>query len=396
MDPNKNPFAPGAGYAPPELAGRADILDRAKLTLTRIKDGRSSKGLLLVGLRGVGKTVLLNRVDDLAQKAGYTTVMIESVDQKRLEAMLIPALRSLLFKLDRMEGISESVKLGLRVLQGFMSRVKLKYGEVELSLGVPAEVGVADSGDLEADLPELIMATAQAAASRKCAVALVVDEMQYLHEKELSALIMAMHKIAQKQMPLTLIGAGLPPLLGKMGNSKSYAERLFDYPRVGALDRKAVEQAVQAPIEKSKAFIDRQAIEHIFRVTQGYPYFVQEWGHHAWNCAKGSNVDLKAAQHADTAARKSLDEGFFSVRFDRLTPGEKNYLRAMAYFGADAVKAGKVATALGQTVQSAAATKTALVKKGMVYSPSYGDAAFTVPLFDQFMRRRIPDWSPRS
>lgn len=395
MDPNRNPFAPGAGYPPPELAGRADILSRTDLTLSRIMDGRSAKSFILTGLRGVGKTVLLSEAQKRAEAKKYQTVMIESVDEKRLENMLIPALRSLLFKLDRMEGISEQVKLGMRVLQSFMSRIKLKYGELELNLDVAPETGVADSGDLETDLPELIMSVASAAQSRGVAAVLIIDEMQYLHERELSALIMSMHKISQRQMPVTLIGAGLPPLLGKMGNSKSYAERLFDFPHVGPLDRKGVEQAVQTPVEEEGAFIERQAIDHIYKTTQGYPYFVQEWGHHAWNCAKGRNIDLKSAQHADSAARKILDDGFFSVRFDRLTPGEKNYLRAMAYIGGASIKSGKIAQTLGQSAQSANSLRTSLVKKGMVYSPTYGDTAFTVPLFDSFMRRRIPDWTPK-
>ena len=238
MDPNTNPFAPGAGYPPPELAGRSDILERSSLSLNRTLANRSSKSQLLVGLRGVGKTVLLTRIEKDAEELGYLTVMIECVDDKRLEAMIVPALRSLLIKLDRMEGLSEKAKYALRVLQGFVSKVKMKYQGMEFSLDVQPETGVADSGDLETDLPELMVVVASAAASRKMAVALIMDEMQYLHETELSALIMSIHKIAQKQLPMTLVGAGLPQLIGKMGNSKSYAERLFDYPRVREVGQK--------------------------------------------------------------------------------------------------------------------------------------------------------------
>jgi Cdc6-like AAA superfamily ATPase len=224
MDPRKNPFAPGAGYSPPELAGRSEILERAEVALGRLKDNKPTKGLLLVGLRGVGKTVVLNHIQDAADADGVLTVMIECVDEKRLENMLIPPLRSLLFKLDRMEGISDQVKKGLRVLKGFMSRVKLKYGDIEMSLDVAAEEGVADSGDLEADLPELLTSLGQAAVSRNVAIALIFDEMQYLGKRELGAVIMAMHKVSQKRLPVSMFGAGLPPLLGHMGNSKSYAE----------------------------------------------------------------------------------------------------------------------------------------------------------------------------
>lgn len=395
LDPLRNPFAPGAGYPPPELAGRGNLIQRAELTLARIKEGRPSKGLLLVGLRGVGKTVLLNRIDRAADTFGYQSVMVECVDEKRLEALLIPALRSILFKLDRMEGLNEKVKLGIRVLQGFLSKVKLKYQDIEFSLDVAPETGVADSGDLETDLPELIKAIGVAAQSRGVPVALLFDEMQYLDRKELSALIMAMHKVAQNQLPITLFGAGLPPLIGRMGNSKSYAERLFDYPRVEPLDRKAVQEAIELPAEKEKAFVERRAIDHISNITQGYPYFVQQWAYDAWNCARGKSIDLRAAQNADSASRKNLDEGFFSVRFDRLTQGEKNYLRAMAYFSSPIVKTNKVAAALGLSAQSANSVRSSLLSKGMVYSPSLGDVAFTVPMFDQYMRRKIQDWTPK-
>jgi type II secretory pathway predicted ATPase ExeA len=395
MDPKLNPFAPGAGYAPPELAGRAGLLERAEITIARIKASRPAKGLLLVGLRGVGKTVLLNRIQDAAEAEQYQSVMIECVDQKRLEHLLVPALRSMLLKLDRMEGFNENVKRSIRVLQGFISKIKLKYADIELSLDVAPEDGIADSGDLETDLPELFVAVGQAALARKSALALIFDEMQYLDKRELGALIMAMHKVAQKQMPIALFGAGLPPLLGHMGNSKSYAERLFDYPKIDPLDRKGVQSAIEGPVEKAKAYIDRQAIDHIANITQGYPYFVQQWAHDAWNCAKGKNIDLRAAQHADSAARKNLDEGFFSVRFDRLTAGEKSYLRAMAYFGAESIKTSKVASALGLTAQSANSVRSSLVSKGMIYSPTYGDVAFTVPMFDQYMRRKIKDFTAK-
>lgn len=395
MDPKRNPFAPGAGYTPPELAGRKDILDRFDILLSRLKSGKPFKGLLLVGLRGVGKTVLLNKFYDQAAGLGLEAFSIECIDKKRLDQMLVPYLRSSLFRLDKREGLNETVRKAFRVLHSFASKISVKYGEFEFDLAGPKEEGVADSGDLETDLPELVMAVAEAAKSKNTAVLIILDEMQYLAAPELSALIMAVHKAAQRQMPVALVGAGLPPLLGKMGNSKSYAERLFDYPRVGPLDREGVVQAVQMPVEASKAFVERRAVDHIFNVTKGYPYFVQEWGHHAWNCAKGSNIELRAAQNADSAARKSLDESFFSVRFDRLTPGEKEYLRSMAYFGGESVKSSKIAEALGQSPQSANTLRSSLIKKGMIYSPSYGDAAFTVPLFDQFMRRKIPDWSPK-
>lgn len=396
MDPAKNPFAPNAGREPPELAGRTDVLDRIDLALRRTKDGRSAKNLVLVGLRGVGKTVLLNRAEAASEGHGYRCVVVECVDAKRLDMQLLPKLRKLLLQLDKVAGTREKVKSALRTFQSFLSVIKIKHGDLELSISAAKEPGVADTGDIENDLPDLIEAVADAAADCQSAVCLIFDEMQYLEKSELSALIMAMHRCSQKKLPAILIGAGLPPLLGHMGNSKSYAERLFDFPSIGPLDRKGVEQAVQIPIEAAKAFIERRAIDHIYTATQGYPFFVQQWAYEAWNCAIGMNVELRYAQNADTEARKRLDESFFSVRFNRVSLAEKEYLRAIAFFPTDVVRSSKVAEVLGKSPQSANGLRASLTKKGMIYSPSLGDVSFTVPMFGGFMRRVVPNWAPKN
>ena len=250
MDPVRNPFVPGAGTPPPALAGREDVLSKAAVTLARIRQGRSSKSFLLIGLRGVGKTVLLNRIQEMAERDGYKAVLIEAHENKYLAALLVPHLRQVLFALDRFENISEHVKRGFRVLKSFAGAIKVKMGEVEVGLDVDPERGSADSGDLEADLPDLLLAVAQAAGSRQTAVAIIIDEMQYLDEDELSALIMAVHRVAQKQLPLVLIGAGLPQLVGLTGKSKSYAERLFDFPVVGALKKVDAQNALQEPVKR--------------------------------------------------------------------------------------------------------------------------------------------------
>lgn len=390
MDPVRNPFVPGAGSPPPALAGRADILERARITLARVAQGRSAKSLMLVGLRGVGKTVLLNRVHEMAEADGYQTLMIETPETKRLASLLVPPLRSLLFRLDRMENISEQVKRAMRVLKSFAGAVSVKYGEVEIGLDIDPEQGTADSGDIESDLAELFVAVADAAKSRGTAVAIIIDELQYLTEDELSAVIMALHRVSQKQLPLVLIGAGLPQLVGLAGRSKSYAERLFDYPVVGALSRLDAIKALAAPVDREGASFDDEALETIIELTEGYPYFLQEWGYHAWNLADTSPITSQTVENATREAIANLDQSFFRVRFDRLTPREKAYLRAMAELGPGPHRSGDIAETMGVGVASVAPLRGGLIKKGMIYSPTHGDTAFTVPLFDQFMRRIMP------
>jgi hypothetical protein len=394
MDPVRNPFAPGAGTPPPELAGRGDIIGRAETTFARVRESRSSKSFLFVGLRGVGKTVLLNKMYEIAQAQSYKAVFVEATEDKTLPALLYPYLRQLLLNLDRMEQLNEHVKRGLRVLRSFANSVKVKYEGIEVGLDIDPETGTADSGDLEADLPELMLAVAEAAASRKIPAALIVDEMQYLSEIELSALITAIHRINQKQLPLILVGAGLPQLVGLTGKAKSYAERLFDFPRVGALATLDAQNALQGPARREGCEFTNDALEEILRVTEGYPYFLQEWGYHAWNMAVSSPIEIGTVQSGHQAVTERLDESFFRVRFDRLTPSEKDYLRAMAELPGPR-RSGDIAALLGVQGTSVAPRRSGLIKKGMIYSPAHGDTEFTVPMFDQFMKRIMPNWKKR-
>jgi hypothetical protein len=392
MDPLQNPFSPGAGSPPPELAGRQHILDRARLALARIKNGRSEKSFLLVGLRGVGKTVLLNEIHKLAEAEGYRSIFVEAHENKSLAALLLPSLRQLLYTLDRMENISKKVKRSLRVLRSFFNGTKIRVQDIEFSLDVDPEIGTADSGDLEFDLPVLLQTVAEAAADRKTAVALIIDELQYLTEKELSALIMAMHKIAQNQLPLVLIGAGLPQLVALSGRSKSYAERLFDFPRIGPLQQRDAVDALQEPVKEQGIEFTEAALQEIIAKTKCYPYFVQEWGYQAWNMARTTPIDKNDIDKATTASITRLDESFFRVRFDRLTPREKEYLRALADLDKGFHRSGDIAEKLSVKVQSIAPIRNSLIKKGMIYSPMHGDTEFTVPLFDEFMKRVMPDF----
>ncbi|KWD73794.1 AAA family ATPase [Burkholderia ubonensis] len=344
----------------------------------------------MVGLRGVGKTVLLNRIFNMAEADGYRAVYLEAHENKSLPALLVPELRKVLFALDAMSGLSEKVKRGLRVLRSFVGGVKVKVNEVEFGLDVDPEKGAADSGDLEADLPELFVALGEAAADRKIGVAIILDELQYLTSEELSALIMAMHRIAQKQLPVVLIGAGLPQLVGLAGKSKSYAERLFDYPELGPLSHQDAAEALQGPVQKEGVQFTAAAIDEIIRVTKGYAYFLQEWGYQAWNIAHASPIDVDVVQEATRQSIARLDSSFFRVRLDRTTPREKTYMRMLAELGPGRQRSGDIAERMGVDVKTVAPLRSGLIKKGMIYSPSHGDTEFTVPLFDEFMKRTIP------
>ncbi len=388
MDARINPFAPGAGSQPPELAGRDSILNGASIALDRIRNRRFAKSVILVGLRGVGKTVLLNRIWQAAMDAGFKAVLIESHEGKRIPELLIPPLRQILFSLDVAQNANDKVKRGFRVLSSFIKGLKVKVSDFEVS--VEPELGSADSGDLEADLGELFVAIGEAAADKGTAVAICVDELQYLDERELSALIMAIHRINQRNLPLTLIGAGLPQIVGLTGRSKSYAERLFDFPQVGPLNRMDSASALQTPVRLQKVDFTEAAVEEIVRETQGYPYFLQQWGHEAWNIAISSPITEENIHEASRLAIANLDQSFFRVRFDRLTPREKEYMRALAGLGDGNQRSGDIASALGVRPQSIAPIRSSIIKKGMIYSPAYGDTAFTVPLFGAFLIRNMP------
>lgn len=390
MDKIKNPFSPGAGSPPPELAGREVILEQARVLLGRVRVRRPEKSLLLTGLRGVGKTVLLNEVDRMAQSAGYRTILVEAHEGKSLAVLLAPHLRRLLFDLDRIAGAGDKARRGIAVLKSFVSAIKITVGDIDIGLDIEPEPGAADSGDLEVDLPSLFMAVGEAAEERGAAVAILIDEIQYFSATELSALIMAMHKMQQRQLPLVLIAAGLPILPGLAGESKSYAERLFSFPDIGALPEPDAIRALRDPITEAGEAIDPDALHEIYRLTRGYPYFLQEWGYQAWNQAVASPISLRIVQETSDLVSRRLDENFFRVRFDRLTPREKKYLRAMAELGVGPYRTGDVADKLGVKINTLGPLRASLIKKGMVYSPSHGDMAFTVPLFDEFMRRAMP------
>lgn len=391
MDPRTNPYAPGAGTIPPELSGREEIIEKADIAIDRCRNGLSSRGLLMVGLRGVGKTVLLNHIAKEAEAKGVAVVSVETPERRSLPALLIPALRSALIKLDARSSVKKFTERTLRVLGSFLSVMKLKYEDIEFSLDLGQEPGVADSGDLEHDLTALFLEVGQLAKDKQTAVVLFIDGIQYIDEDQFAALIMALHKCTQNQLPILLMGAGLPQLVGQVGRAKYYAERLFEYPDIGPLTNAASRSAIENPARKLKVIYTKEALDEILKQTQGYPYFLQEWGKHSWNFAPHSPITIENVQTATNLAIIELDASFFRVRFDRLTPSEKKYLRAMAQLGSGPHRSGDIAQLLHKEVQSVAPTRAQLIKKGMIYSVSHGDNSFTVPLFDAYMKR-IMTW----
>lgn len=348
--------------------------------------------MLLTGLRGVGKTVLLNQIERMALDEGYHAPLIEAHENKRLALLIVPPLRKILFDLDRIAGAGEKVKRGLAVLKSFMNGLKITLEDITVGLGIEPETGAADSGDLELDLPNLMVAVGEAAEHRGTAVAILIDEVQYFAEKELGALIMAMHRVQQRQLPITLIGAGLPILPRLAGESKSYAERLFDFPQIGALSPDDAAKALQEPARNAGVSFENAALDEVYHLTKGYPYFLQEWGYHAWNSADSSPITQRVVQHITPEVKQRLDQSFFRVRFDRLTPAEKTLLRAMAELGNGPYRTADVAQTLNVKLTSLGPRRAKLIQKGMIYSPSHGELAFTVPLFDEFMIRAIPEF----
>lgn len=390
MDKIRNPFSPGAGSQPPELVGREGVLEDAAVLFARVQKGRAEKSMILTGLRGVGKTVLLNRMMDLAEEAGCKPIFIEAHEDKSLPELLAPQLRALLHKLDRMEGAKVQIRRGLAVLKSFIRSVKLTVDGLPVGLDIEPEAGTADSGDLELDLPDLLEVVAQAAKERAVEVVLLIDELQYFKEKELSALIMAMHRMQQRQLPLVLVGAGLPIMPRLAGNSKSYAERLFQFPEIAALEPEDAARAIRLPIQSEGAAIEADAVAAIVELTEGYPYFIQEWGYVSWNTADASPITKKHVDAASGLALQRLDSNFFRVRFDRLANNEKAFLFAMAGLGSGPCRMARIAEAMDVQPKSLSPRRAKLIEKGMIYSPRFGQLAFTVPLFDDFLRRVKP------
>ena len=389
MDRRRNPFVPGAGLQPPELAGRGRLLADASIDMDRVLDGRPAKGSILLGLRGVGKTVLLNRLRALADEKGFRTVRIEAPEGSSLPELLTPELRRIVYALDLRRAAGDRLRRAASVLTNFAKAFKVTVGDLELSVDLAP--GEGDTGNLEQDLPRVLVAMAEAAADRRTAVGLFIDEVQYLSSTELAAVIVACHEVAQRNLPFLFVGAGLPQMAALAGKAKSYAERLFDYPEVGPLEGSDARLALVKPARAEGVSFDDDAVKEILSAAQNFPYFIQEWGYQVWNAAPASPVTRGMVRDASLEVVSHLDKNFFRVRFDRLTPLEQKYLRAMAELGPRPCATGRIAETLGVRTISVATVRQRLINKGMVWSQRHGETAFTVPMFDAFMKRQMPE-----
>jgi hypothetical protein len=385
MNPVDNPYSPGAGVPPPELAGREEILQLAKNTIERTKKGKAAKSLVMLGLRGVGKTVLLNRIDQIAENADCRTAIFEADPDHTLPEILVQQLYRLLLKLDRRKRVSSEVRSAFGLLRAFACAFKVKYGGFEV--GLSTDLG---TGDLTNDLTDLFVAIGRSAKLHKTVAVILIDEVQYVTKTDLSALIMALHKISQRQLPLLVFGAGLPQLARLAGEARSYAERLFEYLEIDRLEAKSARTALTEPAKRESVEYADGALELILKETDCYPFFLQLWGSHAWEVARSSPITTENVQEATKRVIKALDRGFFKVRFDRLTSRQQAYARAMAEFGPTPATSTAVAKALDLTVKQAAPIRDEVIKKGMAFSPKRGLVAFTVPKFDEFMKRTLP------
>ena len=390
MNPITNPYNPGAGTPPPELAGRNELREKVRICIERLRIGNSAKSLILVGLRGVGKTVLLDRMRLDAEGTGIQTLRIEAPENKSLPAMLAPELRKALLRMSTIESAKEVSQRALRALAGFAKGLKIKFADIEVGFDYEPEPGLADNGELESDLTALLVQTGEAAKAAGTVMVMFIDELQYVKESQFAALIAALHRCAHLRLPITLVGAGLPQLLALAGEAKSYSERLFEYPQVDKLNTSAAMDALRKPAQQLGVHYTDDAALAIVEKTQGYPYFLQEWGKHTWDVATTSPITLDVVKTATQLSIAGLDESFFKVRLERTTPSERRYLRAMADLGPGPHRSGDIANQLLKTVSTQAPVRSSLIRKGIVWSPTHGDTAFTVPLFHENLLRTVP------
>lgn len=390
MNPVKNPYTPGAGTPPSELAGRDALREKVRICIERLRIGNTAKSVLMVGLRGVGKTVLLDQMRTDAEATGIHTIRVEAPENRSLPALLAPALRVALLRLSQIEAAKDLAQKSLRALAGFAKALKFKFQDIEVGIDFEPEKGLADNGDLESDLTALFVEVGNAAKAAKTVLVIFIDELQYVKQTEFAALISALHRCAQLKLPLTVVGAGLPQLLSLAGEAKSYAERLFDYPIVDKLDKVAAEDAIRKPARNLNVDYEDAAVESIISNTQGYPYFLQEWGKHAWDLAQASPITALDVERASKITIAALDESFFRVRLERTTPSEKRYLRAMAELGPGPHRSGDIAQHMNKKANSFGPVRSSLISKGIVWSPIHGDTAFTVPLFHEYLLRTVP------
>lgn len=386
MDEISNPYTPGAGCPPPALVGRDCVLTDANTLLDRTLAGKSAQSMLLTGLRGVGKTVLLNRVKHMALDKQHISIIHLEIDEgKTFAEQLVPELLKTLYSLNMLKGAGAAVRRGLMALRNFISSIKVNIANVSIDLA-PLR-GVADSGDLSADLCDLLLTVAEAAQAQNRILLLLIDEMQLMSREELHALILTMHKAQQVTAAIALVGAGLPTLPMQAGKAKSYAERLFLYPNIDRLEKAEAQEAIAEPAQRSGATFSQEALDAIFDETQGYPYFLQTWAYILWNQARSPHINLQDVLRIKPRILNSLDNSFFRVRYDRLTPREKVFMHAMTKCPARECTLAEVAKIMSSHSSAISRIREQLVKKGMLFSPRHGSIRYSVPLFREYLLR---------
>lgn len=388
MDPVRNPYTPGAGSRPPVLTGRDAELQAFRVLLQRLQLGRPEKSMIITGLRGVGKTVLLNTFEGIAEAADFRTAKAEITHDTDFGALIARMVRRALLSVSGAERLRDRVQRAAGILKSFT--IRLPDGP-ELGFDIDPAVGQADSGDLAEDLSDLFVGLGEAASERDTGVALLFDEVQFLDRFELEALIAALHQTSQRNLPITMVGAGLPQLPALTGSAKSYSERLFDFPRIGELAYEDAKEALEVPAQREGVPYEPYATEEVIEYTQGYPYFIQEYGKHVWNIANGDAITADDVERARDRVQLQLDENFFRVRVARCTSAELRYLSAMAELGDGPYRSGEIASRLGRPgPENVAPTRARLIEKGLIFSPGHGLNEFTVPQFGAFMRRLYP------
>jgi hypothetical protein len=390
VDPVRNPYAPGAGQRPPELAGRDREIGQFEIVLERVAKGRPERSMVLTGLRGVGKTVLLNTFKSMAMQRLWGTGKIEARPDQSIRRPIAAAMHMAVRELAPRHRAPDRIEYFLGVLKSFALRdpnaPKGSSVTVQLGIDVPALRGRADSGDLEIDLTELFADAASVAADLSVGIALFVDEMQDVPPQDVSALCAACHELSQSGGPLIVVGAGLPHLPSVLSASKSYSERLFRYVRIDRLDRAGADLALIAPAERENVTFEAEALDALYKAADGYPYFVQAYGKVTWDLAPASPVRAEDVTVAAPEAEGELAVGFFGSRYERATPAEREYMHAMATLGDDPVLTSRVADELGRKPSSVSPARDGLIKKGLIYSSERGLIAFTVPHFGKFLR----------
>lgn len=391
MNPISNPYMPVAGLPPPVLVGREALRERVRIGIARLRVGRSAKSVLMVGLYGVGKTVLLQQMRCDAEGEGALTLCIEDPEQRSLPALLAPQLRQVLLRLSQIEEAQDTAQRALSALAVFTRALEAVFSDRLIDLDFDTEAaGLPDQSQVKGGPTTLLEHAGLAAKQAGSAVVLFIDEFHCIEATQLSGLIVVLHRCAQSRLPIMVVGAGLPQLRGRVGNAKAYAERLFDYPAIGPLSEVEAALAIVRPAAEEGGAFEQEAVDLIVAKTGGYPFFLQAWASQAWDAASTSPISLADVERAWTPAIVALDERFFRAYFDRLTPMEKQYLRAMADLGPGPHRSGEIAERQGRRVQAVAPLRNGLIGKGMIWSPGHGDTAFTVPFFDEFMRRIMP------